>query len=340
MATGDAMAAFDEKLSKANIYGQWKADAFLQQVTDGPRPAGGARLWRWDDVSALLEEACIVMPASVTARRSLMFSNPELERRGTTHTIAMGMQMIRPGEVAWAHRHSINALRFVIKGNSDLYTVVDGEPAPMENYDLVLTPGWAWHDHHNETGGNAVWLDVLDVPLVLALNQPFYEAFGDETQPVLDVPKSPSVRYAWADMEKKLHAGHDDDGGDDGVFVEYVNPITGGPVLPTLSCWAQWLKPGFETKPNRRTSSAVYHVVKGSGRTKIGDRELFWGAGDSFCIPNWAHHHHSIDGAGDGDGAILFSVHDTPLLKALGMFFEETTSHLGGQSIPAPRAGK
>ena len=137
-------------------------------------------------------------------------------------------------------------------------------------------------------------------------------------------------------MEKKLYAGHDDDEGDDGVFVEYVSPITGGPVLPTLSCWAQWLKPGFETKPNRRTSSAVYHVVKGSGRTKIGDRELFWGAGDSFCIPNWAHHHHSID----GDGAILFSVHDTPLLKALGMFFEETMSHLGGQSIPAPRAGK
>ena len=45
-----------------------------------------------------------------------VLANPGLAK-GTTNTINMGIQMIRPGELAWAHRHSISAIRFVIDGD-------------------------------------------------------------------------------------------------------------------------------------------------------------------------------------------------------------------------------
>ncbi len=179
----DALKAFDEKLKQAGMYGQWQADVYLQQVTDGPRPAGIGKVWRWPDVAALLDEACEVMTESLTARRSLMFVNPGLPR-GCTQTLAMGVQMITPGETAWSHRHSISALRFTIMGSEHLYSVVDGEPCVMEDHDLVLTPGWTWHDHHNESDARCAWLDVLDVPLMISLNQAFYEPYGEARQPL------------------------------------------------------------------------------------------------------------------------------------------------------------
>ena len=217
----DPLTAFDEKLAKANIYGQWTGEKLFRN-TDGPQPAGAPCLWKWAEVRSLLDEAAEVMPESHTARRSLMFDNPGLPR-GTTHTMAMGMQLIRPGETAWTHRHSIAALRFTIEGAANLYTVVDGEPYPMEDNDLVLTPGWTWHDHHNESDKPAIWLDVRDVPRMGALNQVFYESFGEDRQPLADESGAMTarlgtlrpawearptarvaVRYPWKDAEAQL----------------------------------------------------------------------------------------------------------------------------------------
>ena len=162
---------FDEELAAVNMRGQWQYEELLNKVIGGPPPAGVAHIWPWELLQEKLDKARDALPESFTARRNLSFFNPGLERGGTTQTILMGVQMVRPGEVAWAHRHSIAAIRFVIQGHPDLYTVVDGEKQPMEAYDLVLTPGWSWHDHHNESTGDAIWVDILDVPFVIGLNQ-------------------------------------------------------------------------------------------------------------------------------------------------------------------------
>lgn len=351
----DVLKAFDEKLAEANIYGQWTSDRMLQNLMDGPRPAGEPHIWKWDTMRALLDEACTVMPESFTARRSLMFNNPGLPR-GTTHTMSMGMQLIQPGEIAWAHRHSISALRFTVKGSQSLFTVVDGEAYPMENFDLVLTPGWTWHDHHNESDAPAIWLDVLDVPLIGALNQAFYEPYGEYRQPLAGEAEAMTartgslrpawearpdgrvaVRYPWEDAEAALKRMANAEGSPyDGVALEYVNPLTGGPTLPTLTCWLQWLKPGQETKSHRRTSSAVCFVVRGEGRTIVDGVELDWATGDGFCIPNWARHHHVNTSA--SDEAVLFSVHDMPLLNAIGLYREEPENSLRATPLP-PVAG-
>ena len=200
-----------------------------------------------------LLEACDVLEESFTARRSLLFNNPGVPMGATTHTLLMGIQMIKPGEIAWAHRHTLAAVRFVVKGDGKVFTVVNGEKCPMEPNDLILTPQWTWHDHQNPTQETAMWVDVLDVPFMLGLNQPFYEPYpGDKVQavrakasehlqqraglvrPAWENPQKENLplRYRWKDVEPQLRALADQPGSPyDGLALEYVNPITGGPYL-------------------------------------------------------------------------------------------------------------
>jgi len=345
---------FDADLAKLHIRGQWKYDALLERAIGGPKPAGVPYIWKWETIYPLLLEACEVMPESYTARRHLGFINPALERGGTTHTLNAGIQMVRPGEMAWAHRHTIGALRFGIKGSQQVYTVVNGEVCPMENYDLVLTPRWNWHDHHNESKEDTIWMDVLDVPVVFMLNAVFYEPYPGERQqarrasegeyigaragmlrPTWERPKLDHLplRYPWKEAEAQLKRMAKLEGNPyEGISLEYANPVTGGPTLPTLGCWIQMLRPGEGTKPHRRTSSAVYFVVRGEGTTVVGDQELNWRQHDGFCVPNWSWHHHI--NRSKSEEAILFSVHDIPILQALSLYFEEPENSL--QMAPSP----
>jgi 1-hydroxy-2-naphthoate dioxygenase len=313
------LETFDAKLARSNLRGQWKSEEFLTRAIGGPKPAGVPALWTWREVTTLLEEAAAVMPESLQARRSLIFQNPGLPR-GTTHTINMGIQMIVPGEIAWAHRHSIAALRFVIEGDEELMTIVDGETCRMQTFDLVLTPNWSWHDHHNLSTKPVYWLDVLDVPLVLGLNQTFYEPAAGESQPKPQSTRAigPRLRYPWKDVETALVESTTTPS--DGRLYEYRDPRTGGPTLPTLGCKVQSLPPGFATEFRQRTSSAVYFVVRGEGITEVGDQEIRWSQNDSFVVPNWTRYRHAnLSQRGD---AVLFCVDDMPALTALGLYRE------------------
>jgi gentisate 1,2-dioxygenase len=58
----------------------------------------------------------------------------------------------------------MNALRFVIEGKG-ASTIVDGKDCPMEEGDLVITPGWTWHEHVHRGDAPIIWLDALDAPM-------------------------------------------------------------------------------------------------------------------------------------------------------------------------------
>ena len=108
-------------------------------------------------------------------RRVLILENPGL--RGTsqiTSTLYAGLQLIMPGEVAPAHRHTQSALRFIIEG-SGAYTTVDDKKVLMEPGDFVITPAWRWHQHGNDGAEPMVWLDGLDIPMVAHFNSTFRE---------------------------------------------------------------------------------------------------------------------------------------------------------------------
>jgi gentisate 1,2-dioxygenase len=135
-------------------------------------------------------------------------------------------------------------------------------------------------------------------------------------------PYPPMSTYKWADTERALTslARVDADPFDD-VVMEYVNPQTGGAVMRSFTCRIQLLRPGIHTRAHRHTGSAVYLAFEGHGETVIDGVRFEWRPGDMFVIPSWAAHEHINH---DADArAILFSVHDTPLLRALDKYREE-----------------
>ena len=353
----ETLDEFNARIGQDDMIGQWMFEPMLDAHIGGPKPRGIGHVWRWDTARARLAEASRVLGSSGVGRCNLTFQNPGIQAqgpRGTTHTLSAGFQVVRAQEVCWSHRHSMSALRFVVEGNPEAYTAVDGEPLHMGQFDLLLTPRFSWHDHHNPTESDVVWLDVLDIGLVGALNQVFYENFGEASQPqrkdVADSqglraanPLRPAweatrrsrlpVRYAWADVLAVLDS-YGDAAGDpyDGLALRYANPVTGGSTLPTMDCWVQQIVPGFVGLRHRRTSSSVGYVISGHGTVEIEGSSFDVGPGDTVAIPNYAWH--SLSNPGD-EPLRIFSTHDIPAIQALGLFYEEPTPTVGAHPAPA-----
>jgi gentisate 1,2-dioxygenase len=211
----------------------------------------------------------------------------------------------------------------------------------MESGDLITTPNRTWHDHYNGSSEPIIWIDGTDLPMVKFFEIGFGDLYPTKQQEIskprnhavhelgparpkwisADSVQPPPYRYRWEDTEKALMALGESPGDPfDGVILRYVNPLTGGPTLPTLSCEIQMLRPGELTKPHRHTSSAIYHAFRGKGVTTIGDQSFEWEEGDSFTIPQWLWHNHANR---SNDAAILFAMNDRPVLDLLGFYREE-----------------
>ena len=93
--------------------------------------------------------------------------------------------------------------------------------------------------------------------------------------------------------------------------------------MPTIQCALQLLRPADETETHRHTSTIIYHVFRGTGTTQIGERRFDWQRGDSFVVPLWYHHRHL--NRSSAEDAILFSMSDAPVLKALDLYREALT---------------
>jgi gentisate 1,2-dioxygenase len=255
-------------------------------------------------------------------RRVLRLSNPNLSGVAS-NTLVANIQIVMPGEIARAHRHSGAALRFIIEGRGG-YTVVNGERVPMYPGDLVLTPNWSWHDHANDTDAPMIWLDGLDTPLVRMLEAGFYEEFPQERQEIGVAVNASQWHYPVAEMRAALQRlGADTGDAGEGIILEYTNRVTGGPVMPTIACHMQLLRPGDKTRACRRVCRTNYHVVEGAGYSMVGDQRLDWEEKDVFTVPTWTfcEHVNSRDRP-----AFLFGFSDAPVMKALSLYREETRS--------------
>jgi gentisate 1,2-dioxygenase len=103
-----------------------------------------------------------------------------------TPTLWAAIQYLGPKETAPEHRHSQNAFRFVVEGEG-VWTVVDGDPVAMRRGDLLLTPGWHFHGHHNDTDEPMAWIDGLDIPFARYIDTGFFE-FGSDASPTSPPP--------------------------------------------------------------------------------------------------------------------------------------------------------
>jgi gentisate 1,2-dioxygenase len=332
------LAEFNDWMVQHNLTPTW---AFYQQlVAKVPPVTYGPYLWQSKMLWHVLERAGRLVDLERGGeRRSFEVVNPDLRHiHGTTHSIGAALQLVQPGEIAPPHRHLANAIRFIVKGKGS-YTAVQGERLYMEERDLILTPSWTWHEHGNETTEPIVWVDALDYPLMSNLQLSFFEPGHDravEPRPVgftqhrigfarpawAGYPEEiPQVTYKWAQIAAAMESFRGDKASEfDGILLEYVNPLRQGPVLPTIGCYAQMLRPGEHTKAHRHTSSTIHYVLEGSGHSVIAGQRFEWGPGDFFMIPPWAWHEHANPGKAD---ALFFVLSDRPVMDSMRTWREE-----------------
>jgi gentisate 1,2-dioxygenase len=225
----------------------------------------------------------------------------------------------------------MNALRFVLDGNG-ASTVVDGKPCPMNEGDLILTPGWTWHEHLHEGARPIVWLDVLDASLHRYLGTDAFEPGPPHDVPVRTADAafafanllpdvgdptlhSPVFRYSWASAAAAVSAAPR--GRDGARRVRYVNPATGGATMSLLDCTLMEIDAGQTTIGFRTSSHSVVAVVEGSGHSTSGDTTIAWGPKDVFTLPSgaWVTHQAS-------ERTRLFVTTDREILRRLDLLDE------------------
>ncbi len=304
--------------------------------------------FRYNAIRPHVMEAGRLISAEEAERRVLVLENPALRGQSClTQSLYAGLQLILPGEVAPAHRHTQSALRLVLDGEG-AYTAVDGERTTMRYGDFIITPSWTFHDHGNDGGDPVVWLDGLDIPLVRFLDAGFAEKSSvrsrSATRPEGDAlhrygsnmvpldhapgPAEPSrvFSYPFAKTREALSGiARSDVDPHFGSKLRFVNPATGRSPMPTIGTFAQRIAGGFETRPYRSSDSTVYVCLEGGGRASIAGGavsiEIEFSPRDVFVVPSW----HAFTMRGDAD-TILFSFSDRPVQEVLGLWREEKTS--------------
>ena len=225
-------------------------------------------VWHWRDLRPQAMRAAELVGTAQAERRVLRLTNPKLPGIAS-NTLVANIQIVMPGEIARAHRHSGAALRLIIEGRGG-YTVVNGERVPMSPGDLVLTPNWSWHDHANDTDAPMIWLDGLDTPLVRMLEAGFYEEYHQDRQEIAAPVNASRVALPdVGDAGRAAAAGrrqHGDAG--KGIILEYTNRRTGGPVMPTIACHMQLLRPGERTQG--ASPCLLHELSRGRGHRLFG----------------------------------------------------------------------
>ena len=172
--------AFYERIDKLGMTPLWEVLGAL--VPPQPTSPVAPVCFRYDEVRPHVLEAGRLISAEEAERRVLVLENPALRGRSCiTQSLYAGLQLILPGEVAPAHRHTQSALRLVLDGEG-AYTAVDGERTTMRYGDFIITPSWTFHDHGNDGADPVVWLDGLDIPLVRFLDAGFAEKSSVKSQ--------------------------------------------------------------------------------------------------------------------------------------------------------------
>jgi len=226
-----------------------------------------------------------------------------------------------------------------------VWTVVDGDPVAMRRGDLLLTPGWHFHGHHNVSDIPMAWLDGLDIPFVANLDQGFFELGRDQMgdirtpnrsnserlwgdpglTPVAAAgarPASPLMAYRWAHTASALSAqlelaaegvagtlvepGH--------AAVRFTNPTTGGDALTTLRTEMHRLTARTTTRRARTSASSVWQVFTGGGTVTMDGQTRGLEHGDILAVPAWTEFSLQAD-----DQLDLFTFSDAPVLEKLNL---------------------
>ena len=294
--------------------------------------------WPYAQIRPLLLQAGELTPIDKAERRVLVLANPGhgLEKMQASAAMYLGMQLLLPGERAPAHRHTPNAVRMVVEGEG-AWTLVDGQQCRMARGDLILTPTGLWHEHGHDGDQPVIWLDVLDLPLVHAIEASYhlegprqtarpgdaaraYARGGLKPTPVFQASRQayPMLRYPWGEARAALQSLADDPAGQAAVQLTYVNPETGEHAQNILGFYALMLRPGQSLQLPVRSPACVFHLIEGAVEAHIADEAFSLAEADTCCAPGYTAV--TLRNLQADAPSFLFMADESPLHQKLGVY--------------------
>jgi gentisate 1,2-dioxygenase len=333
----DLPQSYRDELTRHNLVPLWPS---LRGVLPPLVPTRHTRatMWPYASIKPLLLQAGELTPIEKAERRVLVLANPGhgLEKMQASAAMYLGMQLLMPGEWAPSHRHTPNAVRLIVEGES-AYTTVNGEKCVMSRGDLILTPTGQWHEHGHDGDQPVVWLDVLDLPLVYYMEASYHingqrqavkPEHGDQVYahggivPSVDFERAdkpyPMLRYPWVEARAALLAVAANQPDLACVQITYTNPETGGHAQNILGFYAQMLRPGQTLALPARSPAMVFHLIEGGAEVQVEAQRFALADADTCCAPGYTAV--TLRNRSASEPAFLFIADETPLHKKLGVF--------------------
>ena len=337
------LSLFSERINPLSISPLWE-----RKIKMIPGSQCVAHVWPYSMTRPLLDESTLLIEKKEADRRVLMLENPSL--RGSSfisNSLFAGLQIIMPGEIAPSHRHTPNALRFVMDGEG-AYTSVNGEKVSIYPGDFIVTPNWSWHDHGNLGKSAVVWMDGLDTPFTTLFGAHFREnypvdifpvskengfghaLYGSNLLPLGDgnsnEPNPCSLLHYSFDKTRDALLKMSKDKGFQvdkahGYKLRYANPLNGSYPFKTMAAFMQMLPQDFRGQKYRTTENTVFNLAYGSCRVYLEDRTVDLSAHDVMVIPSWEKYSFEAE-----KESMIFSFSDRAAQQALGFWREEILS--------------
>lgn len=302
-----------EALERSRIHPLW--DRYKRITPVAPQPKDAPMHWRWRDIEPFTERAAREVGIDDVERRALILANPAFGGDTvTTHNLIGAFTVLEPGDKAVPHRHTAAAIRFSTRAEGAV-TIVNGRRCEMKEGDLVLTPPLCWHGHINASDHRTVWFDAANMPVVCSLDASFFEPGSRQDERFWEVSDEGASEYRFPGEEARRALAATPVGADGARTFRYTR--NGHSVMPTLDLFLK--RVGSRTRPTRATFNSVCLVVRGQGRSTIGDRTFEWSQHDVFTIPHWTWATHEA-ASGEAD---LFIVTDRAIYERLELLREE-----------------
>lgn len=214
---------------------------------------------------------------------------------------------IAPGETTSTHRHSYDAVCFVLSGQGQ--TEIGERRYAWSRWDTVHTPSMSWHRHRNTGKTPARLLAITDAPLVAGFGLTRLDDIGDAL-PEPDEPlRLPTVRgpggyegqlaaaeAAWRErQDARRHTAFADltlRPSPRGTRTALLVDGSLGYRTTGLSIAMFEIPPGQAQAKHRHPGEAILYIVDGEGYSEIGDRRVDWATGDAPIVHQYVWHQH------------------------------------------------
>jgi gentisate 1,2-dioxygenase len=316
--------------------------------------------WRKNRRTVIRHEDVALAPTSRGLRTGVYMG---ADGDNPTRSIDALVHEVDPGVVSTVHRHSWDAMMFVIGGWG--WTEIDGERIDWGPGDSLHIPAWAWHRCGNDGTQAARYLTVSSEPMLATMGMSVLEDGGHAQYADLP-PRPPFTEHADGDdpyarrvrrlsreqqarRNGRLHTSWDD--------LEMLNTPRGtrttflldraiGYQASGISMAMFEIGPGRGQSMHRHPGEAWLYVVEGEGHSYLGPEpeggeDHPWKKGDIIVVDHFLWHQHFNDSQDRTAKVVRIHMFDSLLetMRVLSdplVLFEEPPEHIRDRQAGDP----